>query len=252
MANDVTYQRPEIAKFSPDWDKVNDVVAGERAVKDKTTDYLPKPNPTDKTPENSKRYDQYVDRAVFFNATGRTLEGLVGIAFKRGPDTNIPKSMEFVNTDIDGAGGGIANQSHRVLEAIMKTARVGLLADYPVRNAATSRAQQQRENIHATITTYEAASIINWRLDDKQNLILVVLAETVDEPDGYGIESVEQWRELAIGRLSTEDETTAPRYVVKIWRKDDKDAEPVIYDEFVPLDAAGKEWSEIPFTLLAR
>ena len=83
---DVSYERPEIAMYWPDWETVDDTVAGSRQIKAKTVAYLPKPNPTDKTDENVKRYEQYVDRAAFFNATGRTLEGLVGIAFKRGVD----------------------------------------------------------------------------------------------------------------------------------------------------------------------
>ena len=244
--NNVDYQRPEIATYTPDWDKVTDVVAGERVVKDKTTTYLPKPNPSDHSSENSTRYDQYVDRAVFFNATGRTLDGLIGIAFGNGPEVEVPASMDFVTQDIDGAGGGIENQSHRVLEGLMKTGRNGLLADYPIRNAATSKAQQLRENIHATIISYEAKSIINWRLDDRQKLSLVVLFEKVEEADGFGIESVDQWRELAISALS-DDPDGQIRYVVRLWRMDDETGEPVIYDEFIPLDAAGNEWDEIPF-----
>jgi len=247
----VDYQRPEIDRYAPDWDKVDDVVEGERAVKAKTITYLPKPNPSDSSPENSKRYEQYVQRSVFFNATGRTLEGLIGIAFKRGPDIDVPQAMDFVSSDIDGAGGGITNQSRRVLEAILKKGRTGLLTDFPRRNDALSKAEQDRENIHATITDYQAKSIINWRLDDQQNLTLVVLFEVAEEPDGFGIEVIDQWRELAIGILSDEEpETAKPRYVVRIWRKktDGGKEEFFIHDEFVPKDAAGNEWSIIPFT----
>lgn len=241
MKNDVTFQRPEVEKHLPDWAKVNDVVAGERAVKDKKTEYLPKPNPTDTSEDNTKRYDQYVERAVFFNPTGRTLEGLIGIAFKRGPEITVPASMDFVRADIDGAGGGISNQSRRVLEDLLKAARCGLLADFPVTNSAISQAQQQTENIHASITTYAAKSIINWRLDDKQNLILVVLAESVEEPDDFGTISIEQWRELAL------DEG---QYVVRLWRKHAETSKPFVFKEFTPLDAAGKPWHEIPFTFV--
>jgi hypothetical protein len=246
---DVSYERPEIAMYWPDWETVDDTVAGSRQIKAKTVAYLPKPNPTDKTDENVKRYEQYVDRAAFFNATGRTLEGLVGIAFKRGVDLEVPASMEFTRTDIDGAGGGVNNQSHRVLEELLKKGRGGLLVDHPVSNQAISKAQQTSQNIHATITTYSAQSIINWRVDDQQNLTLIVLHEEIDEPDGFGIEQVEQWRELAMSTLS-KDEGGKIRYVVRIWRKDTDTSDPVIVDEFIPKKAGGDEWKRIPFTFV--
>jgi len=248
VKNDVTYQRPEVDRHYPDWEKVNDVVSGERAVKEKQKTYLPKPNPTDLSAENTTRYEQYVDRAVFFNATGRTLDGLIGIAFGKGPEVDVPASMEFVRTDVDGAGGGIANQSHRVLEEILKVGRCGMLVDHPQATGAISKAQQLQGNIHATITTYSAESIINWRTDARQNLVLIVLHEDVYEPDNYAINEVEQWRELAMGTLSTE-ENGATRYVVRLWRLDEK-KEPYIHEEFVPTDASGKPWSYIPFAFV--
>ena len=252
--NKVDYQRPEVTEHLPDWDKVDDVVEGERTVKAKTTVYLPRPNPTDDSPENGARYTQYVERAVFVNFTSRTLEGLIGIAFKSGPDIEVPTSMDFILTDTDGAGGGIENQSHRLLKILMKTGRSGLLVDFPVANEAISKKQQVDENIHATITVHQAKSIINWRLDEKQNLTLVVIREMVEEPDGFGVTMIEQWRELSIGGLMTVDEgeNAHDRYVVRIWRKNTTGdtQEFFIWDERTPKDAAGNEWAVIPFTFV--
>ena len=174
MTNNVDYVRPEVETTTPDWVKVDDVVAGERKVKSKGVEYLPQPNPTDLSNENTTRYAQYVERAVFFNATGRTLEGLVGIAFSNGPEVEVPAAMEFINDDADGAAGGIANQSHRVLESLMKKGRSGLLVDHPTATGSISKAQQTAGNIHATITTYEPRNIINWRLNSEGNYTLIV------------------------------------------------------------------------------
>lgn len=250
MKNEIDYQRPELDKHRKNWRLVSDVVAGESAVKDGGERYLPKPNPTDKSEANTARYRQYVDRAVFFNATGRTLEGLIGIALRNGPEVETPASMEFVKTDIDGAGGGIANQTHRVLEDVLKTGRDGLLVDYPVTGGAVSLAEQRENNIHATIAVYTAENIINWRLNDHNNLSLVVLFEQVEEIDGFGVDLVDQYRELALGRLSDEDETGATRYVQRVWRKDSESGEFVIVSEHEPKDAAGRPWKHIPFTFV--
>lgn len=248
--NKVDYIRDEVTSAKQDWQKVDDVVAGERAIKAAGDTYLPRPNPTDESAENLARYDQYVDRAVFFNATGRTLEGLLGIAFKKGAEIVVPKNMEFIFKDLDGAGGSIHNQAHRVLEEQLKKARGGLLADYPATAAATSQADQVKNKIHANITLYPAESIINWRLDEKQDLSLVVLYETVDVDDGYAVEQVEQWRELRIGIPESEESNMSERYIVRLWRRstDEKKAsEIILHKEYTPKDANGQFWTEIPF-----
>jgi len=81
MAN-VSYVRDEVAKMKIKWDLIKDCLIGQNAVKAGREKYLPKPNPTDTSEENRKRYDQYVERAVFYNVTQRTHAGLVGQVFQ--------------------------------------------------------------------------------------------------------------------------------------------------------------------------
>lgn len=250
MKHEIDYQRPEVDAHINNWRLVNDVVAGESAVKAKGALYLPKPNPVDNSKANSARYEQYKERAVFFNATGRTLEGMIGIALRNGPDVEAPSAMDFIKTDIDGSGGGITNQTHRVLEDVLKTGRDGLLVDYPAIDGAVSLADQKNKNIHAKIAVYTAENIINWRLDEHNNLSLVVLFEQVEVKNGYGMDLVDQWRELTIGRLSNEDEGASTRYIQRVWKKDQESGEFVIISEHEPRDAAGQTWQRIPFTFV--
>ena len=81
----------------PRWELVRDCVSGSQAIKtrrpisDDTNDnknearaaagtrYLPAPNPTDISRENTIRYEQYKTRANFVNFTGQTEEGFLGI-----------------------------------------------------------------------------------------------------------------------------------------------------------------------------
>jgi hypothetical protein len=248
VKKDVTTVRAEVEGFLPDWKKVRDVLGGERKVKEATTLYLPKPNASDTSSENNTRYDQYVERAVFFSATKRTLDGMIGIAFRRWPETELPTKVEQFQSDIDGSGGGLINQVRRSLEENLSLGRLGLLADYPNREKAVSVAEERSGNIHPTITQYRAEQIINWRRNDRGQLSLVVLHEIVEEPDDYAVNAVEQWRELALGMLAGEDPVVVgSTYVVKLWRKDAKTEEPVIHQEFRPKDSAGKPWQEIPF-----
>ena len=92
------------------------------------------------------------------------------------------------------------------------------------------------------IKTYSAESIINWRtslVGGKAVLTLVVLAETAEEDDGYGIEYVEQWRELALEN---------GRFVVRVWRMSDG-GEPVIVQDVSPTSTSG-QLDFIPFVFV--
>jgi hypothetical protein len=41
---------------------------------------------------------------VYYNATGRTLSGLTGIAFRRWPEIELPPGLGYIKDDADGAG----------------------------------------------------------------------------------------------------------------------------------------------------
>jgi len=252
MSNDVSYQREEVTAWLSRWQKIDDVVAGEYAIKQAGDVYLPRPNPLDDSEENLSRYDQYKDRATFFNATSRTLEGLIGIAYRRSPEITITPPMDWIRTDVDGSGGGIINQSHRILEDTFRNARAGLLVDFPARNETISLAELQQQNIHATITPYRAQQITNWRVNEEQELSLVVLYEQIESGSDFEVGVIEQWRELRIGQFSTEEEGAPQRYVVRIWRRGGTDGQgaPEIYAEYQPTDAAGRPWEIIPFTFV--
>ncbi|WP_319926942.1 hypothetical protein [Xenorhabdus littoralis] len=58
----------------------------------------------DRDDPNNKRYERYLLRASFINATGRTLSGLLGIAFSKPVKINISGGVEYLETDIDGEG----------------------------------------------------------------------------------------------------------------------------------------------------
>lgn len=240
---DVTTQHSDYSRNLPNWELVRDSVEGEAAIKGKSTLYLPRPNPLDDSDEAAKRYDQYLKRAVYFNATGRTLTGMVGIAFRRYPEIDIPPVLDVLRVDTDGAGGGIINQVHRVLEDVLMNGRAGLLVDFPKRNTAISRAEQVAENIHATINAYHPEEIINWRTGPTGKLELVVLEESVidfDSDEPFASNTIEQWRELRmVDRV----------YTVRLWQKK-KGGDIEVVEEFTPKDGNGKVWNEIPFTFV--
>ena len=243
MSNDVTFQRPEYEAALPRWELVSDCCAGQEAIKAKTTTYLPKPNPLDTSPKAQTRYDNYLMRAVFYNATGRTLTGLRGLAFRKVPVLTVPDSLKYVEDDIDGAGLSIYQQSQSTLDSVNKSGRYGLLTDYPQTDGNTSKSDMEKKGIRATVAAYEPQSIINWRtakVGGLHKLSLVVLSEMaeVETDDGFGIEKVQQYRVLKL---------VDGIYWQELYQAGKDGVWALAQDPYAPKDGRGKLWDEIPF-----
>lgn len=241
----VSYVRDDVAKMKTRWDLVKDCLSGQQAVKAGRERYLPKPNPADLSEENKKRYDQYVERAVFYNVTQRTHAGLVGQVFQQDPIVELPALMEPLLVDADGAGVSLEQQSKKALGEVLGFGRCGLLVDYPRVEDAASRQDLLDGKVRPTIILYEPWDIINWRtttVGAKKLLSLVVIAETyVAEDDGFEAQSETQWRVLRL-------ELETGHYRVEIWREDNGTHQE--YERYYPLDASGNNLTEIPFTFV--
>ena len=242
MSNDVTFQRSEYDDALYAWNLVDDVCAGQERIKSKKETYLPKPNPSDKSKENQERFKQYLSRAVFYNATGRTKEGMIGAAYRKDPVLKTP--TDYVTNDVDGNGVGIVQQSQSALSAVLKRGRHGLLTDYPHVDGPVSKADLNAGKYRASIIPINATQIINWRTEKiggQHKLVLLVFSETASETteDGFGIEEINQYRALKLG---------AEGYIQEIWRKG-KDGW-ARFSEHIIKDGAGNRWDEIPFTFI--
>ncbi|WP_370601185.1 DUF4055 domain-containing protein [Pseudomonas nitroreducens] len=243
MAYDVTYQRPEyLAAMRWRWPMVRDICAGSECVKAKKETYLPKPNATDESEQNKARYKAYVQRAVFFNATGGTKKGLIGAVFRVVPTLTVPTLLQYVAKDIDGAGNSIYQQSQSVLGQVLESGRAFLLADYPKVEGGASRADQQSGRIRSTLTAYDAQDVINWdvqKIGAEHILSLVVIRECLKERDGFGYTEVEQYRVL---------EVVNGIYTVTLWRQTSGGWEST--GAVTPLRSNGKPWDRIPGTFV--
>lgn len=244
----VTAKHRDYAANRDLWDLVRDAAAGEKAVKDAREKYLPRPNPADKSVQAEERFKQYLTRAVYYNATGRTLRTMVGIAFHREPTIKMPTALEECRDNINGAGLTLLQQAQATLGEVLRTGRAGLLADFPKVDdpQRTSLAAQRAQGLQPTLTLYHASAIINWRTTmrgGKVVLSLVVLEETRDIADGFATKSQTQYRVLRLD--------DAGLYQVEIWRKDEDATKPedqwVLAETNLPLDGTGRRLTEIPF-----
>lgn len=240
---DVTHTRQDYSAALSRWRLVRDVCKGSETIKARGSLYLPQPNAHDDTKENIERYDAYLARAVFYNATGRTKGSLVGAVFRTWPVLTLPTLLEYVAKDVDGQGVSIYQQSQSVIGHLLETGRHGLLVDYPsVESGTVSQADMASGAIRPTVASYQAESIINWktkRVGGQHVLSLVVLHETIDEDteDGFGVEIKDQYRVLRLNQNN--------RYQQEVWRQ--VGGGWTITDVREPLDGAGRPWTVIPF-----
>ncbi|MFG3398668.1 DUF4055 domain-containing protein [Pseudomonas sp. NPDC077408] len=235
---DVEYKRPEYEAAQARWRLVRDVCKGSEAVKGARELYLPKPNPHDTSNENKQRYDNYLARAVFYNATGRTRDGLVGAVFRVVPTLTVPALLDYMATDANGAGISVYQQSQTVLADVLETGRSLIMVDFPAVESA-SRADMQSGKARATITAYPAEAVINWRttkVGARHMLSLVVLRETHETEDGFGIKTEPQYRVLSLQEGI---------YTVDVWRRTGGEGEFGIAESYNPRRSNGQPWSEI-------
>lgn len=245
----VDFVRPEVTAKRSAWKLVRDAVAGSESVK--AGDYVIEVNPHDASPENKTRNEQRVKRAVYFNATGRTLPALTGIAFGKWPEVQLPTSMDYLLEDADGSGVGLINLSQSAVSEVLQLGRAGLLADYPATAEGVSRADVLAGNARPTLTLYPAEAIINWRTIRRGALTMlgmVVLKEVAEVWDEFERGEEDQWRVLKLGNLAEDEAGTALRYIVQVWKRNSDGF--YLESEHVPLDAKGKPWDTIPFTFI--
>ncbi|QQP97930.1 DUF4055 domain-containing protein [Lysobacter enzymogenes] len=188
------YKHPLYLKFAPLWQRVRDACEGQEAVKARGETYLPSP---DESEEDRKRYKRYLERATYYNATGRTLSGLVGIAFATWP--KIETTDAELLGDADGSGVGLINQSQTTLSDVLQTGRAGILVDYTASNALRSEARTiaaaRAAGSRPWIINYSAEQILDWE-HSGASLKRVVLQECKEERSGGEVKPLSQLREL--------------------------------------------------------
>lgn len=234
----------------PRWQRVHDVIDGEHILKQrdekKPGTYLRVINPLDISTYNKRLNASYRKSAVFYNATGRTLIGLLGMLYRVEPTIpeDLPETMEYVKTNIDGNGMGINHQSHAVSSEVIQIGRNGLLTDSPIREKEVVTTITDVENgFRPFVKIYNAVNIIDWNeafINGMIVLNLVVLLEMINEfEDEQRIKRITKKR-YRILRL------TNGKYTQQLWVEGEDSPE----EEIEILDGSGKPWNEIPFEFI--
>lgn len=249
--------RPELADMLDVYRLVSDCFKGEKAIKGGITysnnahyngggsfsvfsPYLPDPSPRSESNDvRVSRYRVYLDRAVFYNVTRRTVKALAGAVFAKYPLLTLD-GLDYLEQDIDGSGQALVQQAKKSFVECLLKGRGGLLADMPVTDNQVTKADMAAKGIRPTIKLYKAESIINWRttlVGGQTKLSLIVLSETyIKSDDGFKHETGEQ---LLVLRLEQGQATS------EIYQKGDSGWQSQ-GKQFIR-DNSGNALTEIPF-----
>lgn len=235
----VNAQHEDYRRMLPKWQRCRDVSEGQDAVQGAGEAYLPKLK--EQTPED---YLAYVKRAMFYNATWRTVAGLVGMLLRKPPVVKVPKPVEELLEDVTMSGVPLQLFVQEVCEEALKQGRLGVLVDYPsVDVQGMTLADAQQQNLRPTMCVYRTESIINWRKERVNNvwtLVLVVLKEKYYErTNEFEQKCEDRYRVLDL---------TEGKYRVRMYKV--QDTRDVLLNETFPL-MGNKPLAFVPFTFLS-
>lgn len=222
----ISSPHPQLAKYQEIYEFLEDFYDGENVVKKKAKKYVPM-----LSGQSTKKFQDYVNRGMFYNAFAKTIDALIGSAFNVSPAIRLPRQLEYLRDDATGQGTSMTELAMALCVEALKTGRAGLLVDRPAEGGAPY------------LVVYDCDDIINWRdgyfivLEDSQ------LLPTEDDP--YEFEEIEGFRELAIIDGS---------YIVRIWRQNTdpktKSKTPYqIVETYVP-EKFGRPMEDIPFVFI--
>tara|TARA_R110002126_G_scaffold150139_3_gene296228 strand:+ start:322 stop:1695 length:1374 start_codon:yes stop_codon:yes gene_type:complete len=227
---------PDYADSLPKWMLVRTCVSGAQAVRKAGVLYLPNPEAEDPT-NTSKRYTDFKKRAQFLNVTGRTRNAMVGMGFRREPEFEL-SGIEYIEANATGSGTSLEQLGKIVTGDLLAVGRIGLLADYPEASQGLSKERINELGLKASIKTYTAESIINWKtsvIGGETVLSLVVLKEAYETiGDEFNQDEEIQYRVLKL---------VDDVYTIEIWRDNE------VYGQPSQPRANGSFLKRIPFII---
>lgn len=118
-------EHPDYTAALPRWERLRCVIGGPDAVKAAGTTYLPALHE-----QETRDYDRYKARAVFFGATGRTLQALLGLLMRKSPEIKTDAALDAFMADVDVQGTSFPEYVRDVCEEMNGPGHGGTLIDW--------------------------------------------------------------------------------------------------------------------------
>lgn len=218
----INSKHPQLSNYEEIYEFLEDFYDGEQAVKKRASKYVP--SLSGQTP---KKFKNYVDRGMFYNAFAKTIDALTGSTFNVAPAINLPNRLEYLRDDATGNGTSLTELAMALCVETLKTGRAGMFIDRPV------------DGGKPYLVVMDCDDIVNWI--DGRFIVLSDEQLVAKADDPYVFEEIEGYRELAL---------IDGEYIVRVWRKTGKYSDSyAISETYVPTNV-GRSINYIPFTFI--
>lgn len=258
-------QHPDYKKYAPEWERIRDCMEGERKIVKEGVKYLPHPAKyPDKDDADGTRYHDYQQRAAFINATGRTHESMMGLAFDKPIDVQLTGKLADLKENADGKCQSLAQFVRDAMSLGCSVGRGGVFVNYghPARfdenGAMVAVSLTEAASQPLRFKLYDEKGIINWRtVGGKLTLLVLKDEEEVSNDKTFDHLVITTWTELrliegkAFIRLwfrNTNSDAVVNGNGMTIPKGDS--ALPAASSEMLPIMWKGKPATEIPFAWL--
>lgn len=219
--------------MAPKWQRCRDAASGQDAVHAAGKRYLP-----ELKKQQPDEYAAYKLRALFYNATWRTIAAMSGMLFRKAPIIEVPSIMGKHLDNITGDGDSFGVLSQKIAEDVLAVGRCGVLVDHPPVDQDATMLDYAAADFRPTMYFYKAEDIYNWHTDGHRITMVRLKEKQVIRMDEFDFEEAEQYRilDLDLGH-----------YRQRIFRKiKGKEELQQIGDDIIPV-INGKRLDYIPF-----
>lgn len=248
-------QHPEFACRIWDWQQMRDTWSGQRAVKSKTTCYLPATGGMiedgfGKGGVDNKgncAYNAYLMRALFHSFVSDAVDTMQGMLWNKPPTYELPSELEYLKFKATTGGEGLLQLHRAVNRQQLITGRMGLLVDLPS-NTGTSTPEPY-------IAPYYAERIINWDAGFRgetqvETTNLVVLDESGPKRVNiFGWEPRTQFRVLMLGTPEGNEAKGTYKYGVFAQEAAGTNV-PFNFDDMIEATSRGVPFDFIPWVFI--
>jgi len=145
---------PEYEYWLPEWRKIRDALRGQKEIKQKSESYLKRMKGMD-----DEDYEIYLDRALFYNMTAQTLNGMIGQVFRREPIVrNLPDKFKNAVRKFAKDGTSHIGLAKTSMGEQLSLARFGILVD--------AAASVQLESPSSYAVGYQTEDILDWTVEE--------------------------------------------------------------------------------------
>jgi len=221
------------------WQACEDASDGQYEIHKAGEKYLPRLKD-----QSNDDYNAYKSRALFYNATWRTIAGLQGMLFRKPPTVDVSASLEPLLEDVTMSGESLNDFVFSITEDALELGRVGILVDYPQNDyTGLTQADVAALNLRPCLKDYDAFEIINWReerINNRTVLSLVVLTEDFEiRKNEFEYDCETRYRVLDLFE---------GKYRQRVFRVNDRDEDELISESFPLMN--NNTMDHIPFIFI--